>query len=207
MFDLPSSTYCNKFIAKNKFFERKKIKLNIKDDFYSLIKRITWKYKLAEETIGVDKTEKVEEIEIFEIDLKIRRVSESIIKIIDNVVQYPVLYVFKYNDSLCYGIFVKKDNIHKFYNSKWGEKINFDFKGINLENIYQNLVKVFIKNIDKTNKDFNDIIDIDVNIERLKKEIEVLKNKIKKAKQSKILFEYSRELNNKKKELNKLLNI
>ena len=64
---LPGNAYVNKFIAKSKFYERVSISSKLQNEFTKKIQKITWKYKLAEDTIGISKTDKVTEIQIFEI--------------------------------------------------------------------------------------------------------------------------------------------
>ncbi len=75
----------------------------------------------------------------------------------------------------------------------------FNFDGLNLETIFENLVKTIIKETDN-NKEFSVLIDDKSRQEELSKKIEQLKNKIKQEKQ----FNKKVELNQK---LNYLLNI
>lgn len=69
-FQLPKTAYLNKFIAKSKFYEKANINYKLQKEFVEKIQRITWLYKLSEETIGITKTKNVTEIQIFEIALK-----------------------------------------------------------------------------------------------------------------------------------------
>ncbi|TXL02213.1 hypothetical protein BMR09_17370, partial [Methylococcaceae bacterium CS3] len=67
---LPDSALVNRFIAKTKFYEKAAISPQLKDDFVNKIQKITWKYKLSENTLGINKTASVTEIQVFEIELK-----------------------------------------------------------------------------------------------------------------------------------------
>jgi hypothetical protein len=49
--DLPKSTLLNKFIPKNVFFKNSVINSKLKADFTDKIQKITWKYKISEETL------------------------------------------------------------------------------------------------------------------------------------------------------------
>lgn len=84
------------------------------------------------------------------------------------------------------------------YNLEWNKKINIDFNAINLEVLYENIVKTIINKKDDI-RDFENIIDEKNRIDELNKKIINLRNKIKSEKQ----FDRKLELNT---ELNKLLN-
>jgi len=204
-FNLPTTTFVNKFIAKNKFFDKTVVNSKLKNEFSNKIQRITWKYKLAENTIGISTTENVEEIEVFDIELKARKVPKSVLKIIDKTIPYPILYIFRYNEDICYGITLKND-INNYYFSEWNTDIKFDFRGLNLEKVYQNIVKKFIVRTEIQNKDFNEIIENDKRISTLEKEINALKNKIRLEKQPNKQFFLNKQLNEKKEELKNINN-
>ena len=202
--NLPTQAFINKFIAKSKFFEKSFVNTKLKNDFAHKIKRITWEYKLAEETINIDKTENVEEIQIFKIELKEKAIPKNLLKIIDRLIPYPILYTFVYNDHAAFGITLKSEKGKNYYFSKWDEELKFDFNGLNLEKIYQNLIEQFIVKVDTKDKNFKDIIKVDSRIKELEKEIISLKNKIKKEKQFNKKVELNKILLKTKKELEKI---
>lgn len=192
MFELPKDCYVNKFLPKKIFYEKVGVSSGVKDEFVNLVDRITWLYKLSPDTIGIPKTDSIEEIQIFQIEVKEKRIPLSVIKTITKGVQYKVLFLIKCGDDFCYSI--KADDI---YISEWTDDIKFDFNAINLEIVYENIVKKIIKEEDNT-KRFEEIIE-DKNIKNdLLKKINQLKQKIKNEKQ----FNRKNELN---MELNKLL--
>ena len=102
MFELPKACYVNKFLPKKIFYEKVGVSSGVKDEFVNLIDRITWLYKLSPDTIGITKTESIEEIQIFQIDVKEKRIPLSVIKTITKGVQYKILFVIKFNDDFCY---------------------------------------------------------------------------------------------------------
>lgn len=192
MIELPKKCEVNKFIPKKVFYEKVGVSSTIKDDFVNLVDRITWLYKLSPDTIGISKTDKVEEIEIFQIDLKEKKVPTTILKTITKGIPYKILFVLKYENELCYSV-----KVEDFYTSEWNVKLEFDYNAINLELVYENIVKNIIGENDNNNS-FDDIIDNKKNILELEKKINNLKVKLKNEKQ----FNKKVELN---KELNKLL--
>ena len=193
--NLPQQAHVNKFVAKNKFYERVNISSRLQQEFVDKIQKITWKYKLAEDTIGISKSETVTEIQIFEIVLKEQVIPVRVLKVIDRAIPYQILYKFLYKDSFAWGITLKEGNkAENYYFSEWNEPVVFDFTGIDLEKVYQKLVKTFIVTGSETRKDFNELVTIDASKKQLKAEITALENKIRHEKQF-----------NRKVEINKIL--
>lgn len=198
MFELPKKCYVNKFLPKKIFYEKVGVSSGVKEEFVNLVERITWLYKLSPDTIGITKTDSIEEIQIFQIDVKEKRIPLSVIKTISKGVQYKILFLIKYNDDFCYSIKVD-DN----YSSEWNDDINFEFNAINLEVVYENIVKSII-NEKENNKQFEEIIENRNNINDLEKRINQLKQKIKGEKQFNKKIELNRQLNILMKEMEEL---
>ena len=198
MFELPKNCYVNKFLPKKVFYEKVGVSSGVKDEFVNLVDRITWLYKLSPETIGIPKTDNVEEIQIFQIDVKEKRIPIAVIKTITKGVQYKTLFLIKYNEEFCYSI--KVDDI---FTTEWNENIKFDFNAINLEIVYENIVKSIIK-VENCNENFEKILN-DVNIKNeLESKIRKLEQKIKTEKQFNKKVELNQKLQQLKKELGEL---
>ena len=198
MFELPKSCYVNKFIPKKVFYEKVGVSSNVKEEFINLVDRITWLYKLSEETLGITKTDEIEEIQIFQIDVKERRIPLSVIKTITKGVQYKILFVIKYRDDYCYSI-----KVEDIYNSEWNDNIEFNFNAINLKIVYENIVKRIIK-IENDKENFEKALkDVNLKIE-LESKVRKLEQKIKSEKQFNKKVELNQQLQHIKKELGEL---
>ena len=172
--------------------------------FSKRFSKITLKCKLSANTINIEKTQNISEILIFEIVLNEKNIPKDAIKKIDELVVFPKLFVFKYKEDFCYGIFYKEEK--KYFFSNWNEKKEFDFVALNLEKVYENIIKTFFKTQNKNaNIDFKKSFELENKIENLKKEIEVLENKIKKEKQFKNQLELSKKLTPLKTQLETIL--
>ena len=200
MFDLPKNCYVNKFLPKKIFYEKVGVSSGVKDEFINLVDRITWLYKLSPDTIGISKTESIEEIQIFQIDVKEKKIPLSVIKTITKGVQYKILFLIKYKDDYCYSI-----RVDDIYSSEWNKEILFEFNAINLELVYENIVKAII-NEKENNKQFEEIIEDKNNRIDLEKRINQLKQKIKNEKQFNRKIELNKELNSLINELEELNN-
>jgi len=205
-FNLPSQAYLHRFIAKNKFIDKLPLNTKIKKEFTDQIQKITWEYKLSPGTVGIASTEKVEEIQIFEIQLKEKVVPKNVIKIIDKAIPYPILYVFTYEGHTAYGINLKDSDNQRYYFSNWDQKKEFNFFGISLEHVYQGLITSFI-NIRQEGVDFANMVQTDKQIDDLEKEIKILQNKVKNEKQFNKKVELNGILLEKKKKIESLLKI
>ncbi|WP_213349707.1 DUF4391 domain-containing protein [Candidatus Vampirococcus lugosii] len=202
--ELPKNCLVDKFVSKTKFTSQVLVNTKLKDEFTREIKRITWKYKLAETTLMIQATQKVKEIQIFEIELKNKEIPKNVLKLIDKLIPYYILYYFKYENNFAFGITLK-DNVSKdYYFSDWNEELKFNFHAINLKIVLENIIKQFIKRVDTDNNNFQDIIEKDKQITILTKEIQALKNKIKQEKQFNKKVELNKTLQEKQKLLGKL---
>ena len=195
MFELPKNCYVNKFLPKKIFYEKVGVSSGVKDEFVNLVDRITWLYKLSPDTVGIPKTEKIEEIQIFQIDVKEKQVPLSVIKTITKGVQYKILFLIKDNNEICYS--TKVDDI---YTTEWNDNVIFDFNAINLEIVFENIVKQIIKE-ESNDKKFDEIIELKNNRDNLEKRINQLRQKIKVEKQFNRKVELNKELNILLKEL------
>lgn len=200
MLNLPKNCEVNKFVPKKVFYEKIGFSTAIKDEFVNLVDKIVWKYKISEDTLGINKTDKIEEIQVFEINLKEKKFPKNILKVITKAIPYPILFVIYYKENICYSI--KVDDI---YFTDWNEDINISFSGLNLENIYENIVKSIIKE-NETKKDFETLIEDKKKEIELSKKLDQLKNKIKLEKQFNKKVELNKQIKEIEKELEVVLN-
>lgn len=200
MFALPKECYVNKFLPKKIFYEKVGVSSGVKDEFVNLVDRITWLYKLSPDTIGIPKTEKIEEIQIFQIDVKEKRIPLSVIKTVTKGVQYKILFFIKHNEDFCYSI-----RVDDIFTSEWNDDIKFEFNAINLERLFENIVKSIICE-ENNEKQFNQIINERTTISELEKKINQLKQKIKNEKQFNRKLELNMQLNKMLDELEELNN-
>jgi len=202
---LPKEAFVNKFVAKTKFYEKAGLNSKLQKEFADKIQKISWKYKLAESTVGIAKTEAVTEIQIFEIELKEQIIPKNVLKVIDKSIPYQILYRFVYDENVAYGITLKENtSVENCYFSDWNADIGFDFTGIDLEKVYQKLVKAFVRDEAQNKGSFSEIINADKKIKTLEAEIAALESKISKEKQFNRKVEINKVLLEKKSELKRI---
>jgi len=195
--NLPDSAKIGKTVPKKKFLEKIRDG-KIKRDFEKIAK-IVWSYNLSPETINLNGTDKVEEIQIFAITLKIREIPKKAIEAINKLIPYPILFLLQYENEKIFAINYKEKN--KFFFSNWNEDKTFDFSGKNLEEIYKNIIMSFLEVKSKT---FEESLELQSRLDFLKREIKSVENKIKKEKQFKYKVELNKKLITLKEELKKI---
>ena len=187
MIELPKECIVDKFIPKKIFYEKVSLSSNLKQEFVDKIDKIYWKYKISEDTLNISKTENVEEIEIFELTLKEKVNCQNIIKVITKNIPYIILFEICYKDEVQYAIKHNDD----IYFTNWNEKIEFNFNGIDLNAVYENIIRS-VTNISEQSNNIDEELEKGKKLKEVQKEIERLENKMKSEKQF-----------NKKVELNK----
>lgn len=207
MIELPKNCLVNSPMPKNLFY--KELKLSNKDQqlFVDLVDRIVRLYKLSEDTTWIKPTKDVCEIEIFEVTLKEKTISEKLLHIISKV-PYKMLLILKYKDDFCYSIATKTEEwIEKFYTTKRNEEVEFNISWTNLEYVYQNIVKAIIKQEDNWELTFEEIVQVKNDIEETEKQLEKVTKKLNSEKQPDRQLPLNQEKNRLKKILDKLKNL
>ena len=194
MINLPLKCEVNRVISKTTFYERLSLSSFIKQDFVDKIEKILWKYKISQDNLNIAKTDEVEEIEIFELVLKEKCDVKNIIKVITKEIPYPILFKINYKNEYMYAIKYESDIIQ----TEWNENKEISINGLDLNAVYENLVKQ-IAGIDNNSIDVKKDLEKIKEIELLEKEINKLKSNIEKEKQ----FNRKVELNKKVRKLEK----
>ncbi len=214
MFDIPEKALLNRRIPKVKFYKQIGMDTKLKKKFIDEIEAINWKYKLSQETTNLRPAVGIEEIQIFEINLKDKHISNEILENIDRVIPYPILFILKYDKDTKLAIAYKEKNkvdenkmvVHSYHESEWGKEHKIDvLKGLSLKDVYDNLIKqlISIKNVKEDN--IERLIELNEKQENLKKEIERLGKRVKKEKQFNRKVDLNIKLQKRIKELEELL--
>lgn len=214
MFNLPERTLYNRRIPKTKFYEKLQANTRLKEMFVDEVENIIWKYKLSRETINIEPTEDVQEIQVFEIQLKKRELSRDVLESIDKAIPYPILFVLRFEEEGKLTIAFKQRNqnvesryvIKAYYESSWMAVENLEVNltsGMNLRDMYENLIRSLMGEV-RAEEDLEEVIEKQKQIEKLTRECDRLMSKIKAEKQYHKQVEYNLELQKKKKELEML---
>lgn len=79
-------------VPKTKIYEHGNIRTALREKFVDDIQRITWAYKLADDTIRLRGTTAVPEIQVFTVETKGADVSDDVLAAIDKTVHTPIIF-------------------------------------------------------------------------------------------------------------------
>ena len=217
MLGLPKATEFNRRIPKAKFYENINITTFIKRLFVDQIKNIYWRNKIASTTVNLSDGKYVTEIEVFEINLNSSQVDIDLLKSIDNVIPYHILYILEYNGKYQAWIGYKEatdiekkiSKVDRYYHTNWCEETELIVKleGLNLDDVYENLVRQIAGDklqSENFSESLKQSVERDKEIETLQKQINILQNKMRKEKQLNKQMEINTELKKLRSALEKL---
>lgn len=88
----PANAAFGRTVPKTKFYEHGNVRTTLREKFVDDIQRITWAYKLADDTIRLRGTATVPEIQVFTIETKGADVSDEVLAAIDKTVHFPIIF-------------------------------------------------------------------------------------------------------------------
>lgn len=92
LFAYPTNAAFGRVLPKSKIYERSQPTTAVKELFVRQIEQIVWQYKLAPETINVQGTTIVPEIQIFRITLKTGELKPEALRCIDQAIPFPLVF-------------------------------------------------------------------------------------------------------------------
>ena len=198
MFNFPKSTEIKINIYKKDIYKKfpKELKGNKKEQFDREISKITLTNEISEKSVNISKTEKISAIFVLRIKLKTKDYSEKNIEFIAKVFKQKMLMILECENQYKLAIYELK-----LHTSEWKEKINLEIKGLDLEKVWENLVKEIGKIKITDGQTLEEQIEINTEKEKLENEIEKLKTKMYKEKQSKKKYEIHQEIKKLKSKL------
>lgn len=92
LFNWPPSAAFGRSVPKNKFYEHGTVRTALREKFVHNVQRITWAYKLADDTIHLRGTSAVPEIQVFTIESKGEDIPDDVLNAIDKTVHFPIIF-------------------------------------------------------------------------------------------------------------------
>jgi hypothetical protein len=92
LFRWPANALFGRAVPKTKFYAHGNVRPGLREKFVNDIQRITWAYKLADDTIRLRGTAAVPEIQVFTVETKGADVSDDVLIAIDKTVHFPIIF-------------------------------------------------------------------------------------------------------------------
>lgn len=217
--ELPKSTEFNKKIKipKQKFYENLEISPALKKIFIEQVDKILWSYKIASSTTNLADGNLVKEIEVFEVSLKNPSLDGELLRHIDRVVPYHIVFILEYQGRYKACISYKEATIsgnmafkvNSYYYTDWLDKQNLHLKleGLNLDAAYENFVRQIAgETLQKmvSDESLKDSVARSEQKKLLQRQILALESKIRKEKQLNKQIQINNELKKLKRDLEEL---
>ena len=218
LFDYPTKARFGRKIPKSKLYENASANTKLKDKFVNQIEKIVWQYKLAPNTLNLDATNKVPEIQVFDIFLKTKEVDQTLLEVIDKAIPLPIIFQIHKGNKVKIKAAYKRPSesannkwvIESYFESEWLDKYSTKQpmpQALDLGKLYEQILKSLMP-VEVTNSKTTQTIDEQVGIinriNSLQKELDKLNSKHKKEKQHNRQFEINKQIKLKQKELNHL---
>lgn len=99
LYQWPATAKFGRVVPKSKFYEHGAVTAAVRKKFVDDVQRITWAYKLAENTVHLCGDTAVPEIQIFAIEAKNDDVSDDVLTAIDKAVRFPIILEITITDT------------------------------------------------------------------------------------------------------------
>ncbi|ASP21256.1 methyl-accepting chemotaxis protein [Antarctobacter heliothermus] len=100
LYDFPKSAMLKRVVPKTRIYDRVQASTALKDKFVAQVDQITWRAKLAPETINLAATKSVPEIQVFRVTLKNDTGQDDVLKAIDRAIPFPILFELEQNGQI-----------------------------------------------------------------------------------------------------------
>jgi len=133
LFDYPRSAAFGRVLPKSKIYEHAKPGKAVKELFVRQIEQIVWSYKLAPQTVNIDATPSVPEIQVFSVALKDGELGHEVLRCIDQAIPFPIFFELLFDGKVKPVAAFKRQNtsdasklvVSDYFEGKWysGETI------------------------------------------------------------------------------------
>ncbi len=126
-FDYPKAAEFGRILPKGKIYDHARASSKLQQIFVDQVEKIIWKVKLAPETINLNATKSVSEIQIFEIRLRTTTCDEDVLRAIDKAIAFPIIFELTHNDKCKVVAAFKRPNeadsekwvVSEYFESDW----------------------------------------------------------------------------------------
>lgn len=195
----------NKILPRAKFMKMIGLSTSARAELQNNVERLILANILNTSTTNFAKGKTVEEIDVLEFLLKTKEVSDKLIKEIDSSMPKHILFVFKHENKIQLAVSYKENTstenrykVVKIYRTEWkkADEINFEIKGLNLDNVFNNFITQIADGKVQVNEttDIKQAVEQSIDRAKLERKIEQITNKIRKEPQFNKQLELKKEL-------------
>ena len=210
---MPSSTYVGKNVPKEKFYSKCAVSTAIKNLFVKYVEQIIWQNKLTAQTMAAEKGLLVNEIDVFEVKMRVAECPRKLFEFIDQNLHHHNIFVLTYEgQTKLFVNFKEKEKDTTFleaFETPWkpAEESIFDLFGGNMDEIYESIVRsadpayVIASTAKQSKQSLKDYIVQSKQNSKIKAQIEKLEKKLANEKQFNRQMEIRAEIRKMEKKL------
>ena len=218
MTPFPSSTRKDIRLPKESFYTHATLTPAIKRAMVDDIEQIVWSHTLTAETLNVNASDKVRQIDVLTVTLKKRECNEKIFEVIEKAIPRHILFLLRFKNECRLLIHFKeayenvkgKFRIVESYTTDWQlwEEISLSITGLDLERIYHNFVYQIAGNklTKEPGRELAKAIEQNQEAEKIRNRIARLEDKMRKEVQFNLQLQISTEIKELKKKLTAFFN-
>lgn len=204
-FDFPQNAKVDRSLPKSKIYEHVSPSRGVKDLFVKQVEKITWLYKLSPETINIPARGGVQEIQVFNISLKMGSLKEEVLQTIDKAIPSPILHRLEYQGKVKYALAYKRPSeadsskwvLSSYFSTDWfvreAKKVSLPLV-LDLSALYEQLITNVIALPHRSGESLDGYVARAEMLGKMKKEAEKVEIRIKREKQFNRKVELNREL-------------
>ena len=210
-------TEVNRFLAKERFYAHNAVSGAVKQALIDQVEKITIANKLSPETMNIEPGKEFNEIIVLKILLKCDKINPKLLDALDKSIRSGyVLFILEYNGQQhasisykCPSANSKGDTvINSRWFTEWQPEIDLQADGMGIDTIYAGLINQISGGRVATDCGISlqAAIDKDAQVRKLEKQIQDLREKIRKEPQLKRQIEFSNQVRQLEKEVKELKN-
>lgn len=213
MTPFPSSTRKDIRLPKESFYTHATLTPAIKRAMVDDIEQIVWSHTLTAETLNVNASDKVRQIDVLTVTLKKRECNEKIFEVIEKAIPRHILFLLRFKNECRLLIHFKeayenvkgKFRIVELYTTDWQpeEEVSLSITGLDLERIYHNFVYQIAGNklTKEPGRELGKAVEQHQEAEKIRNRIARLEDKMRKEVQFNLQLQLSAEIKALKKQL------
>lgn len=209
----PSSTRKELRLPKESFYTHTTLTPIVKRAMVDDVEQIVWSHTLTAETLNVNGSDKVRQIDVLTVFLKKRECNENIFEVIERAIPRHILFILRFKSECRLLIHYKEEyenvrgkfRIVEIYSTDWQpeEEVTLSITGLDLERIYHNFVYQIAGNklTKESGRELSKAVEQHREAEKIRSKIARLEAKMRNEVQFNIQLQLSTEIKNLKKKL------
>lgn len=181
MLNLPEITELHKPLPKSQIYKKFQFSNSQQTKFDADISRIDIVNEVSSRTIpSIQQGKKINSIYVLSVTLKTKDYDSKNIEKISKIIPQNLVFALQYEEEIQLAVFCEK-----IFTTSWihETKAKLELKGLNFDEVWENIIKQIEGGEWDSNLSLSENIELKEKKEKLKKEIDVLKKKMKNEKQ------------------------